>query len=75
MGRQNDAHRAPPQCNFKLKLVLARTDTNGVMAASPKIQYVLETSDGWFQRHHVGVGSVIRTEKGSLHETYFPNRR
>jgi uncharacterized membrane protein (UPF0127 family) len=45
------------------------------MAASANIQYVLETSEGWFQRHHVTVGMVIRTEKGSLQETYFPNRR
>jgi hypothetical protein len=50
---------------------LEKNDTNGVVAASPNIQYVLETSDGWFQRHHVTVGMVIRTEKGSLQETFF----
>ena len=50
---------------------LEKEDTNTVVAASANIQYVLETSDGWFQRHHVGVGAVIRTEKGSLQETYF----
>ena len=50
---------------------LEKNDTNGVVAASANIQYVLETSDGWFQRHHVNVGTVIRTEKGSLRETYF----
>ena len=54
---------------------LEKNDTNGVVAASANIQYVLETSDGWFQRHHVTVGMVIRTEKGSLQETYFPNRQ
>ena len=52
---------------------LEKNDTNGVVAASANIQYVLETSDGWFSRHHVGVGAVIRTEKGSLQQTYFPN--
>ena len=49
---------------------LEKNDTNGVVAATSNIQYVLETSDGWFQRHHVTVGMVIRTEKGSLKETY-----
>jgi len=53
---------------------LEKNDTNGVVAASSNIQFVLETSEGWFQRHHVGVGAVIRTEKGSLQETYFQNR-
>ncbi len=50
---------------------LEKNDTNAVVAATDNIQYVLETSEGWFQRHHVGVGAVIRTEKGSLQETYF----
>jgi uncharacterized protein len=54
---------------------LEQNDTNGVVAASANIQYVLETSDGWFSRHHVGVGTVIRTEKGSLQQTYFRNGR
>jgi uncharacterized protein len=54
---------------------LEKNDTNGVVAASANIQYVLETSEGWFQRHHVGVGAVIRTEKGSLPETYFQKRQ
>ena len=50
---------------------LEKNDTNAVVAASANIQYVLETSDGWFGRHHVNTGMVIRTEKGSLQETYF----
>jgi len=54
---------------------LEKNDTNGVVAASSNIQYVLETSDGWFQRHHVNTGMVIRTEKGSLQETYFQRRQ
>jgi len=52
---------------------LEKNDTNDVVAASSNIQYVLETSDGWFARHHVGVGTLIRTDKGSLQQTYFPN--
>jgi len=54
---------------------LEKNDTNGVVAASANIQFVLETSEGWFGRHHVGIGAVIRTEKGSLQETYFQNRQ
>jgi uncharacterized membrane protein (UPF0127 family) len=41
------------------------------VATNDNIIYILETSDGWFSRHNVGVGMVIRTEKGSLQETFF----
>lgn len=54
---------------------LQEEDTNPVVAASGNIQFVLETSDGWFKRHHIGVGTEIRTEKGSLQQTYFPNQQ
>ena len=54
---------------------LEKNDTNAVEAATDNIQFVLETSDGWFGRHNVNVGSVVRTEKGSLQETYFQNRQ
>jgi uncharacterized protein len=53
---------------------LEKNDTNAVLAATDNIQFVLETSDGWFARHNVGVGSVIRTEKGSLSETFLQRR-
>jgi uncharacterized protein len=49
---------------------LEKNDTNTVLAASANIQYVLETSDGWFARHHVDTGMVITTEKGSLAQTF-----
>jgi hypothetical protein len=49
---------------------LEKNDTNAVLAASDSIQFVLETSDGWFARHNVNTGAVIRTEKGSLAETF-----
>jgi uncharacterized membrane protein (UPF0127 family) len=49
---------------------LEKNDTNAVLAATDNIQFVLETSDGWFARHNVGVGAVIRTEKGSLADTF-----
>jgi uncharacterized membrane protein (UPF0127 family) len=31
----------------------------------------LEVKDGWFTRHNISTGTVIRTEKGSLAETFF----
>lgn len=49
---------------------LEKNDTNGVVAATDNIRFVLETSDGWFARHNVATGMVIRTEKGSLAETF-----
>jgi uncharacterized membrane protein (UPF0127 family) len=49
---------------------LEKNDTNGVVAATDNIRFVLETSDGWFARHNVNTGMVITTEKGSLAETF-----
>jgi uncharacterized membrane protein (UPF0127 family) len=49
---------------------LEKNDTNAVLAASDNIRFVLETSDGWFARHNIGTGMVIRTEKGSLADTF-----
>jgi uncharacterized membrane protein (UPF0127 family) len=49
---------------------LEMNDTNPVLAATDNIQFVLETSDGWFARHHVNTGMVVRTEKGSLADTF-----
>jgi uncharacterized membrane protein (UPF0127 family) len=49
---------------------LQMNDTNPVLAATDNIQFVLETSEGWFTRHNVSTGMVIRTERGSLAETF-----
>ena len=51
---------------------LEMNDTNGVMSATDNIRFVLETREGWFGRHHINPGTVIRTEKGSLAETFLP---
>ena len=53
---------------------LEKYDTNSVVAASDNIQYVLEINDGWFQRHNVSTGMLVRTEIGSLQKTFFGNR-
>jgi hypothetical protein len=49
---------------------LEKNDTNAVVAAADNVQFVLETSEGWFARHNVNTGTVVRTEKGSLAETF-----
>jgi uncharacterized membrane protein (UPF0127 family) len=49
---------------------LEKNDTNAVVAATDNIQFVLETKEGWFNRHNIAPGTVIRTERGSLAETF-----
>lgn len=46
-----------------------------VEARSYRIQYVLETPRGWFDRHGVEPGTVVRTERGSLRETFWTGAR
>jgi uncharacterized protein len=46
-------------------------DETPIEANSDKVQYVLETPQGWFKRNNIGPGTVIRTERGSLQETFF----
>jgi uncharacterized membrane protein (UPF0127 family) len=45
-------------------------NTNAVLSATANIQFVLETPQGWFQRHNIKTGTVIATEKGSLKKTF-----
>jgi uncharacterized membrane protein (UPF0127 family) len=49
---------------------LEQNDTNPVLSASANIRFVLETREGWFTRHNITPGMVIRTEKGTLAETF-----
>jgi len=53
---------------------LQRHNTNSVVAASERVQFVLETSQGWFGRHNVTTGMVVRTERGTLTDTFFHDR-
>ncbi len=46
-------------------------NTNSVTASSSNIQYVLETPQGWFERHEISTGSVIRTDAGTFKESFF----
>jgi len=45
-------------------------DETPIPAGSDKVQYVLEMKQGWFERNKVGVGTLVRTERGTLAETY-----
>ena len=83
----NEPHRASFWMrNTVLPLTCAYIDANGVVleirdmkpldespieAVSDNVQFVLEMNQGWFARHHVAPGTVVKTERGSLLETYF----
>jgi uncharacterized membrane protein (UPF0127 family) len=53
---------------------LEQNDTNGVVAARDDIQFVLETKEGWFTRHHISPGTVIQSEKGPLADVLLRRR-
>jgi uncharacterized membrane protein (UPF0127 family) len=44
--------------------------TNSVEAATDRVQYVLETPQGWFERHNVSTGAVIQTDRGPLKQNF-----
>lgn len=46
-------------------------DETSVDSMTEDIKYVLEVPQGWFQRHNIAVGALIRTERGSLKETFY----
>jgi len=46
-----------------------------IAAATDRVQYVLEMRQGWFGRNHVTTGALVRTERGSLQETFFKRSR
>jgi uncharacterized membrane protein (UPF0127 family) len=49
-------------------------NTNTIDASSANILFVLETAEGWFTRNNVRTGMLVRTESGSLTETFFRPR-
>lgn len=49
-------------------------DETPVEAASARVQYVLETKQGWFAKNNIGLSTVIGTEHGSLADTFFGAR-
>jgi uncharacterized membrane protein (UPF0127 family) len=49
-------------------------ETKPIESASNRIQFVLETKQGWFERNKVATGMIVRTERGTLAETFFRRR-
>ena len=49
-------------------------DESPIYSKSDRIQYVLEMKHGWFERNKIEVGTVVRTERGALRETFFRKR-
>ena len=45
-------------------------NTNTVDSTSQSVVFALETRQGWFQRHNIHEGVTVRTERGSLAETF-----
>jgi uncharacterized membrane protein (UPF0127 family) len=54
---------------------LEKNDMVPVVATNDNIIYVLEVNDGWFARHNISPGTLIRTEKGSFPQTFYRNRQ
>lgn len=54
---------------------LEQNDTTPVNSSNNNIQFVLETKDGWFDRHNISTSTVISTAKGSLSQTFLPNQQ
>lgn len=46
-------------------------DETPIPARVTNILYVLEVKQGWFERHKIAVGTQIRSERGTLRETFF----
>ena len=45
-------------------------DTNNVVSTARNIRFALETPQGWFDQHHITPGMVIRSERGTLLQTF-----
>jgi uncharacterized membrane protein (UPF0127 family) len=45
-------------------------EERGVQSQTSNLQFVLEVPQGWFARHSVRTGMAVRTEHGSLRETF-----
>lgn len=45
-------------------------NTNSVVSATDNVRFALETPQGWFKRHNINAGVTVRTEHGSLTDTF-----
>ncbi|MBL9170681.1 MAG: DUF192 domain-containing protein [Verrucomicrobiales bacterium] len=46
-------------------------DETPVESTADAISFVLEVPQGWFTRHKIEVGTLIRSDRGSLRETFY----
>ncbi len=67
------AYIAPDGALLEVHAARPRDETT-LPSESERVQFVLEMRQGWFQRNNVKPGMVVRTEKGSLQETFFRRR-
>jgi uncharacterized membrane protein (UPF0127 family) len=49
-------------------------NTNSVVSTSHNIRFAIETRQGWFERHDIRPGMIVRTEQGSLWDTFITRR-
>ena len=49
-------------------------DETPIPSESQQVQFVLEMNQGWFDRHGVRPGMMIRSEHGPLFDTFFRRR-
>ena len=45
-------------------------DTNNVFSAVDDVRFALETPQGWFERHNVRTGALVRAESGTLMQVF-----
>ena len=67
------AYLAPDGTLLEVHAAQPRNETP-LPSDSDRVQFVLEMRQGWFQQHNVKPGMLVRTEKGSLPETFFRRR-
>jgi uncharacterized protein len=49
---------------------LEKDDNVPVDATNDNILFVLEVNDGWFTRHNIAPGTLIRSERGTMAQTF-----
>jgi uncharacterized protein len=49
---------------------LEKNDNVPVTATNDNILFVLEVNDGWFARHNISTGMLIKSERGTLLQTF-----
>ena len=49
---------------------LEKNDNIPVLSTNNNILFVLEVNDGWFDRHNINTGMLIKTERGTLAQTF-----